>query len=140
MPYRPELGWPRVSDAVRGLDVRVLNEGEQDRRVKDVIVGAQAVPGILPLLREGLLLIVPGDRDEIILSACLAAMNGTRFAGLLLTLGVEPDPRVWELCRPAGGHRAARPADASATATRPPPPCTTWTRRCRSTTPSGRAW
>ena len=31
----------------------------------------------------------------------LTAMNGTRFAGLLLTLGVEPDPRVWELCRPA---------------------------------------
>jgi phosphate acetyltransferase len=101
VPYRPELGWPRVSDAVRGLDVRVLNAGEQDRRVKSVIVGAQAVPGILPLLREGLLLIVPGDRDEIILSVCLAAMNGTRFAGLLLTLGVEPDPRVWELCRGA---------------------------------------
>lgn len=101
VPYQPELGWPRVSDAVRGLDVRALNTGEQDRRVKEVIVGAQAVPGILPLLREGLLLIVPGDRDEIILSACLAAMNGTRFAGLLLTLGVEPDPRVWELCRPA---------------------------------------
>lgn len=101
VPFRPELGWPRVSDAVRGLDVRALNEGEADRRVKDVVVGAQAVPGILPLLREGVLLIVPGDRDEIILSACLAAMNGTRFAGLLLTLGVEPDPRVWDLCRPA---------------------------------------
>ena len=101
VPFRPELGWPRVSDAVRGLDVRVLNAGDQDRRVKSVIVGAQAVPGILPLLREGLLLIVPGDRDEIILSVCLAAMNGTRFAGLLLTLGVEPDPRVWELCRGA---------------------------------------
>ncbi len=28
-------------------------------------------------------------------------MNGTRLAGLLLTVGVEPDPRVWELCRPA---------------------------------------
>ena len=27
--------------------------GDQDRRVKSVIVGAQAVPGILPLLREG---------------------------------------------------------------------------------------
>ncbi|MGZ5405963.1 MAG: phosphate acyltransferase, partial [Nocardioides sp.] len=101
VPFSHELGWPRVSDAVRGLDVRVLNQGETHRRVQEVIVGAQAVPGILPLLRGGRLLIVPGDRDEIILSVCLAAMNGTRFAGLLLTLGVEPDPRVWELCRPA---------------------------------------
>lgn len=101
VPFREELGWPRVSDAVSGLDVRALNEGESDRRVKEVIVGAQAVPGILPLLREGLLLIVPGDRDELILSVCLAAMNGTRFAGLVLSMGVEPDPRVWDLCRPA---------------------------------------
>ena len=46
-------------------------------------------------------MIVPGDRHEVVLSVCLAAMNGTRFAGLLLTLGVEPDPRVWELCRGA---------------------------------------
>ena len=64
-------------------------------------MAAQAVPGILPLLREGALVIVPGDRHEVVLSVCLAAMNGTRFAGLLLTLGVEPDPRVWELCRGA---------------------------------------
>ena len=79
----------------------VLKAGDPDRRVKDVIVAAQAVPGILPLLREGALVIVPGDRHEVVLSVCLAAMNGTRFAGLLLTLGVEPDPRVWELCRGA---------------------------------------
>ena len=46
-------------------------------------------------------MIVPGDRHDVILSACLAAMNGMRLAGLLLTIGIEPDPRVWELCRPA---------------------------------------
>ncbi|MEO7288548.1 MAG: phosphate acetyltransferase, partial [Jatrophihabitantaceae bacterium] len=101
VPYRVELTWPRLRDIVAGLDVRVLNEGEQDRRVKDVIIGAQAVPGILPLLREGRLVIVPGDRHEVILSACLAAMNGARLAGLLLTIGVEPDERVWQLCQPA---------------------------------------
>ena len=90
-----------MRDLVSGLEFSVLNEGEQGRRVKGVIVGAQAVPGILPLLREGVLTIVPGDRHELVLSMCLAAMNGTRLAGMLLTLGVEPDPRVWNLCRPA---------------------------------------
>jgi phosphate acetyltransferase len=103
VPFRTELTWPRVRDIVADLDIKVLNEGEPDRRVKDVIIGAQAVPGILPLLREGLLVIVPGDRHDVILSVCLAAMNGVRLAGLLLTIGLEPDPRVWELCRPAGG-------------------------------------
>ena len=103
VPFRKELGWPRLRDIVADLDVRVLNEGEPDRRVKDVIVAAQAVPGLLPLLEEGRLVIVPGDRHEVILSVCLAAMNGIRLAGLLLTVGLEPDPRVMALCRPAAG-------------------------------------
>ncbi|MDQ1740460.1 MAG: phosphate acetyltransferase [Pseudonocardiales bacterium] len=101
VPFRPELTWPRVRDLVADLEISVLNEGQSDRRVTDVIIAAQAVPGILPLLREGALVIVPGDRHDVILSVCLAAMNGTRLAGLLLTIGIEPDPRVWQLCRPA---------------------------------------
>jgi phosphate acetyltransferase len=99
--FQEALTWARLRDIVAGLDVTVLHEGELDRRVKSVIVAAQAVPGLLPLLKEGRLVIVPGDRHEVILSACLAAMNGTRLAGLLLTVGLEPDPRVWALCRPA---------------------------------------
>ncbi|HEX8768298.1 MAG TPA: phosphate acetyltransferase [Jatrophihabitans sp.] len=101
VPFRQELTWPRLRDIVADLEISVLNEGQSERRVKDVLVAAQAVPGILPLLREGALVIVPGDRHDVILSVCLAAMNGTRLAGLLLTIGVEPDPRVWQLCRPA---------------------------------------
>jgi phosphate acetyltransferase len=101
VPERAELAWPRVSDVVAGLDVEVLHEGESRRRVKEVLVAAQSVPGMVPLLREGLLLVVPGDRSDVLLAVCLAAMNGTQFAGLLLTVGARPDPRVWELCRPA---------------------------------------
>jgi len=101
IPFRTELTWPRVRDIIADLEVTALNDGDTDRRVKEVIIGAQAVPGILPLLREGRLVIVPGDRHDLILSVALAAMNGTRLAGLLLTVGLEPDPRVWELTRPA---------------------------------------
>lgn len=101
IPFRTELTWPRLRDIVAGMETTVLNQGQSERRVKEVIIAAQAVPGVLPLLREGVLVIVPGDRHDVILSACLAAMNGTRLAGLLLTIGIEPDPRVWELCRPA---------------------------------------
>ena len=81
--------------------MRELSRGDTTRRVKDVIVAAQAVPGLLPRLIEGRLLIVPGDRDDVLLAACLAAMNGVRLAGLLLTAGLEPDPRTWALCQPA---------------------------------------
>lgn len=98
VPVRTELTWPRLRDLVAGLEFTVVNEGESQRRVKDVLIAAQAVPGFLPLLREGVLVIVPGDRHDVILSACLAAMNGIRLAGLLLTVGIAPDPRVWQLC------------------------------------------
>jgi phosphate acetyltransferase len=99
--FQVELTRARVRELVADLQITVLNQGDPDRRVTDVIIGAQAVPGILPLLRPGRLVIVPGDRHDVILSVCLAAMNGTPLAGLLLTVGLEPDPRVWDLCRPA---------------------------------------
>lgn len=99
VPYRAELLWPRVKDILVGSEVTVLNEGDVNRRVKDIVVGAQAVPGILPFLTEGQFVIVPGDRHDVILSVCLAAANGIRIAGLLLTAGLRPDARVWELCR-----------------------------------------
>lgn len=101
VPHRDELRWPRVRDLLRELHLEVLNEGEQDRRIKDVIVAAQGPPALLPLLREGRLVVVPGDRHEVVLAACLAAMNGIRLAALLLTVNEPPDPRVWELARPA---------------------------------------
>jgi phosphate acetyltransferase len=101
VPAKDDLTWPRTSDLVSGLDVKVLSEGDSGRRVKDIIIAAQSIPGMLPLLREGRLVVVPGDRHDIILAVCLAAMNGVRLAGLLLTIGIEPDPRVWELCKPA---------------------------------------
>jgi phosphate acetyltransferase len=86
---------------VRVLGPRVFNEGDLSRRIKDVAVFAQAVPGGLRVLSDGRLVLVPGDRHDVVMAACLAALNGTRLAALVLTAGVEPDPRVWELTRAA---------------------------------------
>lgn len=40
------------------------------------------------------MVIVPGDRDDLLLAVCMAAMSGTQVAGVLLTGGFKPDPRV----------------------------------------------
>ena len=98
---RPELTWLRVCDLVRELRPRVFNEGDLSRRIKDVAVFAQAVPGGLRVLSDGRLVLVPGDRNDVVMATCLAALNGTRLAALVLTAGVEPDPQVWELTRAA---------------------------------------
>ncbi|HTS96671.1 MAG TPA: phosphate acetyltransferase [Streptosporangiaceae bacterium] len=101
VPYRAELTWLRVRDLVRELGPRVLNEGDESRRIKSVSVFAQGVPGGLHVLTEGRLVVVPGDRHDVIMAACLAALNGTRLAALLLSAGIEPDPQVWQLARAA---------------------------------------
>ena len=101
VPYDRAFTEPRVRDLVADLRPRVLSEGEQGRRIRDVSVFAQAVPGGLHVLAEGRLVVVPGDRSDVVMAACLAALNGTRLAALLLTAGVAPDPQVWELARAA---------------------------------------
>jgi phosphate acetyltransferase len=99
VPDRPELNWPRVRDLVRELRPRVLSEGDLSRRIKDVAVFAQGVPGGLRVLTDGRLIVVPGDRHEVIMAACLATLNGTQLAALLLSAGIEPDPQVTELTK-----------------------------------------
>ena len=88
-----------MRDLVRELDPRVLSEGDLSRRIKDVAVFAQGVPGGLRVLTEGRLVVVPGDRHDVVMAACLAALNGTHLAALLLSAGILPDPQVWELTR-----------------------------------------
>jgi phosphate acetyltransferase len=97
VPYRPELTWPRLADVARDLGARTLVAGDDSRRISEVLVCAQAVPGLLALLHDGALLLVPGDRHDVVMAAALAAHAGVRLAGLLLTAGVEPDPRVTAL-------------------------------------------
>ena len=101
VPYRLELTWPRVADLVRQLNPEILHEGDLSRRIKDVAVFAQGLPGGLRELDDGRLIVVPGDRHDVIMAACLASMNGTGLAALLLSGGVRPDPLVWELVRAA---------------------------------------
>ena len=61
------------------------------------------------MLTEGRLVVVPGDRHDVVMAACLAELSGTRLAALLLSAGTEPDPRVWDLTRATPRHRPADP-------------------------------
>ena len=101
VPHRPELTWLRVGDLVRELNPEILNEGDLSRRIKDVAVFAQGIPNGVRVLDDGRLIVVPGDRHEVVMAACLAAQNGTRLAALLLSAGIRPDPQIWQLTRAA---------------------------------------
>jgi phosphate acetyltransferase len=94
VPHRPELTWPRVRDLVRELHPDVLHDGDLSRRIRDVAVMARGIPGGIHVLDTGRLVVVPGDRHEVIMAAYLAELSGTHLAALLLSSGTAPDPRV----------------------------------------------
>lgn len=97
----PDFTRRRVSDVVRELGLEVVNAGDQSRRVEHVAIAAQSVPGFLDTLEDGRLVVVPGDRHEVLLSAALAEMKGIRLGAVLLTASIPPDAQVLDLCRPA---------------------------------------
>ncbi|UTW06916.1 phosphate acetyltransferase [Pseudomonas benzenivorans] len=102
IPWEEELNAPRTRDIADLLGARVLNAGDYDqRRVLKIVLCARAVANTVQLLKPGTLVVTPGDRDDIILAASLAAMNGVPLAGLLLCSDFSPDPRIMELCRGA---------------------------------------
>ncbi len=101
IPWQRELIAPRVRDIMHMIDAQALNEGQLDRRVTHVALGARTLANSCQDLRPGAMVIAPGDRDDLLLAVCMAAMSGTHVAALLLTGGLKPDPRVWKLCGPA---------------------------------------
>ena len=102
IPWQDELNAPRTKDIAELLGARILNAGEyEQRRMMKIVLCARAVANSVQLLKPGTLVVTPGDRDDIILSASLAAMNGVPLAGLLLCSDFAPDPRIMELCQGA---------------------------------------
>ena len=102
IPWQQQLVSPRVSDVANSLGAAVLNRGEMERRrINEVSLCARSIANMTHRLKPETLLITPGDRDDIILAACMAALNGVPIAGLLLTGGIEPNPRIMKLCEKA---------------------------------------
>jgi phosphate acetyltransferase len=102
IPWNPELIAPRAKDLAMHLNAEILNEGElEDRRLYAITFCARSIPNMLEHFRPGALLVTSGDRADVIVAACLAAMNGVKIGALLLTGDVRPDANVLKLCKQA---------------------------------------
>ncbi|MCW3842715.1 phosphate acetyltransferase [Micromonospora yasonensis] len=100
IPEVPAVSAPTVAEVAAALGATLLS-GDQaalERDVLDYVVGAAHVPTLLEHLTDGALVITPGDRADLLVAAGAAHVAGqVSLAGLVLTLGEQPDPRATRL-------------------------------------------
>ncbi len=101
LPVQQMLSAPNLSQIAEEIAGRWLNapEAAMTERVNRVIVGAMTAKGIVEYLQPGVLIITPGDRDDIILAAISSARisGGKTISGLILTNDTVPTPKLLEL-------------------------------------------
>lgn len=101
LPEDATLGKPTVGDIAKALNAQIL-QGASDglnREVHDFKVAAMNLPHFLDHIREGDLIITPGDRGDVILGSLAATVSETypAIAGLLLSGGLIPEPQIQRL-------------------------------------------
>ncbi|PXA04209.1 hypothetical protein DDZ13_09145 [Coraliomargarita sinensis] len=101
LPVEKQLTRPNLSQIVEEVNGRWINGHEHGHRerINRVIIGAMAAKGLLDLLQRGTLIITPGDREDIILSAIAAEGVTTErtISGIILTRNVLPHPKLMEM-------------------------------------------
>ncbi|HEV3071728.1 MAG TPA: phosphate acetyltransferase [Solirubrobacteraceae bacterium] len=98
MPEQAELAYPSVGEIQEALGARTLLavDGMLEREVREVRVAAMSAEHFIEDLVEGTLVVVPGDRSDILIG-CLASTLSPSFpavAGVVLTGGYLPSPTV----------------------------------------------
>jgi phosphate acetyltransferase len=121
VPEPEELTRPTIAEVAAGLDARVVAGSAEglDRPVRNVRIGAMSVEHFVDDLDDGTLVIVPGDRSDILVASLASALSPAvpAVSGILLTGGHEPAEPVRRLLEHAPFPVLATPARTFAAAT-----------------------
>ncbi len=97
LPHEQILSNPTVDLIREELRAELLNQPPKlDALVHDVVVGAMGAQNAMKFFKRGVLLITPGDREDILLAAgAMTVPNGDeQMAGIVLTGGLRPSDSV----------------------------------------------
>ncbi|WP_084157108.1 phosphate acetyltransferase [Haematomicrobium sanguinis] len=93
----PEIAQPSLSDVVSATGAAFKAGSDAlERDVTDIKVAAMNVTNFLHLLKDGTLVIAPGDRADVMVATLASSLSPTFPvpSGLLLTGGLEPESSI----------------------------------------------
>jgi phosphate acetyltransferase len=100
LPEIAQISRPTVGEVATALSLRqIAGSSEQERDVESIKVAAMSVGNFLNVLDAGALVIVPGDRADVMV-ATLASTFSPEFpvpSGMILTGGLAPDAHIYPL-------------------------------------------
>ncbi|MDB6065108.1 MAG: hypothetical protein JWR26_1316 [Pedosphaera sp.] len=102
IPHQSVLSSPTIELICEELNAEMLNKAPGlHNLVEDVAVGAMGAHNALSHFKSGVLLITPGDREDIILAACtsLDGQSDEIMAGIVLTGNFRPSANVLKVIR-----------------------------------------
>ncbi|BAF72938.1 phosphate acetyltransferase [Sulfurovum sp. NBC37-1] len=103
LPEVKEVDTPTLRQIVKTLDAKmILGEGEQlNHLVRSTKIVAMGVENYLLRIEDEHLIIVPADRNDIILASLLsyAAKNHPNIVGMILSGGIEPSNTIIDLIK-----------------------------------------
>jgi BioD-like phosphotransacetylase family protein len=102
VPHRRILSSPTMQLICEELRAERLNSPEgMNNMVEDVVVGAMGVHNTMSFFKRGVLIITPGDREDIILAAATTQLGKGKegLAGIVLSGDLKPNPNVLKVIR-----------------------------------------
>ena len=100
IPEDLSLQSPTMMEIYQKLGGQLLfGEEHLSNQADNFVTGAMQVPNFLNYIRENVVIITPGDRGDIIISALQANLstNYPKVAGIILTAGYKPEEPITRL-------------------------------------------
>jgi len=101
IPEDPFLVAPTVSAVLKATEATMMSGDPAllEREALGTVIAAMSLENVLPRLIEGAVVVVPGDRSDVIVATLLAHSSDTfpSLAGLILNGGIELPPQIERL-------------------------------------------
>ncbi|MBU0548289.1 MAG: AAA family ATPase [Candidatus Omnitrophica bacterium] len=107
LPYQKILDMPTMCEIREWLNIdRFLTGDDLDLQIEHVLVGAMEVHAALKFIENNTMMIIPGDRIDMIQAVCQIHMGklakNCRISGIVLSGGIMPEADILNLLADSG--------------------------------------